>query len=133
MAAITIIGTIEKMRFLPDSILVFLTEYKKGYKRKDGVIVDDKYLAWKTIWKPYFKTYINGHFNDGMVVEVKGEILPYAVEHGEISDGVSVLGQTINLFSLPKINARREQKAIKESQMHADETPDLDAYNQPDF
>lgn len=133
MAAVNIIGFIEKMRFLPDSILVFVSEYKKGFKRKDGTIVDDKYMSWKTIWKPYFKNYINAHFSDGMLVEIKGEILPYAINHEKVVDGYSCIGQCINIFSYPRSSVKQEIRMIKESQQTSSGTPNLDAFNEPDF
>lgn len=133
MASVNIIGFIEKVKYLPDSVLVFISEFKKGYKRKDGTIVDDKYMSWKTIWKPYFKNYINTHFNDGMLVEVKGEILPYAIEHEKIIEGYSCIGQCLNVFSYPRSSVKQEQKMIKESQLHSTGIPNLDDYNQPDF
>ena len=133
MANVTIIGFIEKMRFLSDSILVFVSEFKKGYKKKNGDIIEDKYMSWKTIWKPYFKTYINNHFSDGMLVEIKGEILPYAIEHEKIIDGYSCIGQCINAFSYPRASVKQEQRMVKDSQLHASGTPDLEAFNKPDF
>ena len=133
MASVSIIGFIDKVKYLPDSVLVFVSEYKKGYRRKDGIVVDDKYISWKTIWKPYFRKYISDHFNDGMLVEIKGDILPYAIEHEKIIDGYSCIGQCINLFSYPRASVKQENKMIKESQMHDTATPNLDEYNKPDF
>ena len=68
-----------------------------------------------------------------MLVQVKGEILPYAIQNQNIVDGYSVLGQTINLASFPRASVKQENKMIKESQMHDTATPNLDEYNKPDF
>jgi hypothetical protein len=68
-----------------------------------------------------------------MLIEVKGEVLPYAIEHGQAVEGVSVIGQTCNLYSYPRYNAKQEVKMIKESQLASNEKPDLESYNQPDF
>lgn len=135
MANITIVGIIESVKYLPNNggCFVFMSEYKRGYHRSDGVRVDDKYLSWKCIFKQGLVKYINDHFGNGMVVEVKGEVLPYAIEHDNIIEGYSVIGQTINLFSIPRTQLRQEQKMIKESLLHSTETPNLEAYNQPDF
>jgi len=133
MADFTVIGYINNIKYLQDSCLVFLDEFRKGFRKKDGTIVDDKYLSWKCVFKPYFKKYINEHFSNGMLVQVKGEILPYAIQNQNIVDGYSVLGQTINLASFPRASVKQENKMIKESQMHASETPDLDGFNAPDF
>ena len=66
-------------------------------------------------------------------VKVKGEVFPYAIEHGEIKDGVSFIGETCNLYSFPRYNVKQENKMIKESQMHDTATPNLEDYNKPDF
>lgn len=133
MADFTVIGYINNIKYLQDSCLVFLDEFRKGFRKKDGTIVDDKYLSWKCIFKPYFKKYINEQFNKGMLVQVKGEIMPYAIEKEHLVDGYSVIGQTINVASYPRASVKQEAKMIKDSQMHASETPDLEGFNAPDF
>ena len=133
MADFTVIGYINNIKYLQDSCLVFLDEFRKGFRKKDGTIVDDKYLSWKCIFKPYFKKYINEQFNKGMLVQVKGEIMPYAIEKEHLVDGYSVIGPTINVASYPRASVKQEAKMIKDSQMHASETPDLEGFNAPDF
>lgn len=135
MAAINIIGIVEKVKYLPNNggCFVFLSEYKRGYRKSDGTRVDDKYLSWKCIFKQGLVKYISEHFGNGMVVEVKGDVLPYAIEHDNIVEGYSVIGQTMNLFSVPRAQLRQEQRMIKESMQHSTEKPNLDEYNQPDF
>jgi len=133
MADFTVTGFINTVKYLPGAALVFIDEFKRGYKKSNGETVDDKYLSWKCLFKPYFKKYINEHFSNGMLVQVKGEILPYAIQNQNIVDGYSVLGQTINLASFPRASVKQENKMIKESQMHDTATPNLDEYNKPDF
>lgn len=133
MADFTVTGFINTVKYLPDAALVFIDEFKRGYKKPNGETVEDKYLSWKCVFKPYFKKYINEHFANGMLVQVKGEILPYAIQNQNIVDGYSVLGQTINLASFPRASVKQENKMIKESQMHDTATPNLDEYNKPDF
>lgn len=133
MASFQCVGFVEAVKILSDSCILFLSEYKKGYRKSDGTIVDDKYVSWKIIFKGYFIKYITSHFGKGMLVEVKGEVLPYAIEHGQTVEGVSVIGQTCNMYSYPRYNVKLEKKMIKDSQLASDEQPDLDAYNQPDF
>lgn len=135
MASINIIGFVDTIKYLPNGggCFVFLSEFKKGYRKANGDIVDDKYLSWKIIFKQGLVNYINNHFSNGMLVEIKGDALPYAIDHEQIVEGYSVIGQTINLFSFPRSSVKQEIKAIKESQLHASEIPDLDAHNQPDF
>ena len=133
MASFQCIGFVEALKVLSDACILFLSEYKKGYRKSDDTIVDDKYVSWKIIFKGYFIKYITSHFGKGMLVEVKGEILPYAIDHGQTVEGVSVIGQTCNMYSYPRYNVKLEKKMIKDSQLASDEQPDLDAYNQPDF
>lgn len=133
MADFTVIGFINTIKYLQDSVLVFVDEFKKGYKKNNGEIVEDKYFSWKCVFKPYFKKYVNEHFSNGMLVQIKGEIIPYAIQNKSITDGYSVLGQTINLYSYPRGSVKQEQRMIKESQMYDTETPNLDEYNKPDF
>lgn len=133
MASFQVTGFINTIKYLPDALLVYVDEYKRGYKKQDGTIVDDKYLSWKCIFKQGFAKYINKHFGDGMLVEVKGEIMPYAIEKDKLIDGYSVIAQTINVASYPKSAIKREIKMIKDSQSNADETPDLESFITPDF
>ena len=133
MADFTVIGYINTIKYLPDSCLVFIDEFKRGYRKQDGTMVDDKYMSWKCIFKPYFKKFINDHFNQGMLVQVKGDILPYAIDKERIVDGYSVIGQTINLASYPRASVKQEQRMIKDSQLRGSEIPDLDGHNKPDF
>ena len=133
MASFYAVGFLESVKVLPDSCILFLSEYKKGYRKSDGTIVDDKYVSWKIIYKGYFIKYITSHFNKGMLVEVKGEVLPYAIEHGQTVEGVLVIGQTCNMYSYPRYNVKIEKKMIKDSQLASDEKPDLESYMQSDF
>lgn len=133
MASWQCVGFVDAVKVLPDACILFLSEYKKGYKKTDGTIVDDKYHSWKIIFKGYFIKYLTTHFNKGMLVEVKGDIVPYAIEHGQITDGYSIIGQTCNLFSYPRYSVKQEQKMIKDSMANADAAPDLESFNSPDF
>lgn len=135
MASFSVVGTIDNVKYLPNDggCFVFVSEFKKGFRRKDGTFEEDKYLLWKCVFKPYFKKYINTHFNVGMLVEIKGEVLPYQVSHGTIMDGYSVLGQTCNLFSIPRANAKAEQRMMRDSLANSDEAPNLEDFQSPDF
>ena len=113
MADIQILGFIRQVKYLQDSCLVFIDEYKSGYKRSNGEVVDEKFLSWRCIFSGYFKNFISKHFGSGML-----------------------MGQTINRASYPKSGARAEMRMVKESEAFMesrDEKPDLDGYNQEDF
>ena len=133
MASWQCIGFVDAIKVLPDSCILFLSEYKKGYKKSDGTIVEDKYHSWKVIFKEYFIKYLTTHFGKGMLVEVKGDIVPYSIEHGQITEGYSIIGQTCNIYSYPRYAVKQENKMIKESMDGTYEQPDLESFNQPDF
>jgi hypothetical protein len=134
MASFETTAFISQIKYLPNkSVLVFLDEYHKGYKKADGTIIEDKYLSYKTVWKPYFSKYINEHFSQGMLVQVKGEMLPYAIEKDVIVEGYTIIGQCMNLASYPRSTVKMEQNLVKESLLHGSEIPNIDEYNKPDF
>ena len=134
MASFETTAFISQIKYLPNkSVLVFLDEYHKGYKKSDGTIIEDKYLSYKTVWKPYFSKYINEHFSQGMLVQVKGEMLPYAIEKDVIVEGYTIIGQCMNLASYPRSTVKMEQNLVKESLLHVSEIPNIDEYKKPDF
>lgn len=133
MASFEVIGLVNTIKYMPDHCLVFIDEFKKGYKKQDGTRVEDRYISWKCIFKPYFKKYINEHFSNGMLVQVKGEVMPYAIDHERLVDGYSVIGQTINMASYPKSMLKQERRMIKESLENSSERPNLQDHLTPDF
>lgn len=133
MASFQVTGFISNIKYQSGFCFVFIDEYKKGYRKRDGTTVDDKYLSWKCIFKQGLVKYISDHFGNGMLVEVKGEVLPYAIEHEKLVDGYSVIGQCINLTSYPRSSAKQEIRMMKESQETDGEKPNLESFNQPDF
>lgn len=136
MADIQILGFIRQVKYLQDGCLVFIDEYKNGYKRSsDGAVVESKFLSWVCVFKSYFKRYISEHFGNGMLVQVKGEALPYAVAHGESVSGYTVIGQTLNMASYPKSGAKAEIRRVKDGLANADDVgvPDLGGYKESDF
>lgn len=135
MADIQILGHISNIKFLPESILIIVDENKNGYVKPNGERVDSKVFSWKCIFSgnESKRNYINRYFARGMLVQVKGEIVPYAVEHGELVEGYSVFIQTINRASYPTTSIKQEKRMIAESQMNSSEKPDLESFNAPDF
>lgn len=133
MASFEVTGLVNTIKYMPDHCLVFIDEFKKGYKKQDGTRVEDRYISWKCIFKPYFKKYINEHFSNGMLVQVKGEVMPYAIDHERLVDGYSVIGQTINMASYPKSMLKQERRMIKESLENSSERPNLQDHLTPDF
>lgn len=135
MADFQVLGHISVIKYLPECILIYVDETKNGYRKSDGTIVDDKIYSWRCIFSgnEKKKNYVTKFFNRGMLVQVKGELLPYAIENGEMVDGYTVLVQTINRASYPRTTIKTEKKMIKESQEHVNEKPNLEEYENPDF
>lgn len=135
MADFTVIGFISNIKYLPECIVINVDESKNGYRRADGTRVEPKVYTWKCLFNgtDSKRKYVNRYFNRGMLVQVKGELLPYAVENGVTSDGYTVFIQTINIFAYPRTTIKTEQMMIKASYENSDEVPDLDRYNEPDF
>lgn len=135
MADFHVIGHISNIKYLPDCILVYIDENKSGYRKSNGDIVDDRVLSWKCIFSgnDSKRSYIDRFFNRGMLVQVKGELIPYSVENGKMCDGYSVFIQTINRFAYPTTSVKREQRLVKDSRCSEGETPDIESFNSPDF
>ena len=134
MADINILGHIDGIRYTDTCVYVTLSETRLGYKRADGVKVDNDVLTWCVVYKPYFKKYIASHFASGMLVRVKGIALPY-VRHkdGGIEEGYTVIGQTIDLAAYPNAHIRREKKMIEASMASPIGEPNVEAFEAPDF
>ena len=126
-------GTISAVKYLESSCVVYVDEYRKGYKKSNGDTVSEKNFQWKVVFKPYFKGYISKHFGEGMVVEIDAEMLPYAISNGNIIEGYSCLGKSIDISSYPKSGAKQELRMIKDSQENGIGRPDLESYQEPDF
>lgn len=131
---IDFLGHIEAIRYTDTAILITVSERKLGYKKNDGTIVGDELLNYKIIFKLGQRNYISKFFDKGMLVSIKGIMLPYAKDHqGNIVEGYSIIGETISRAAYPAKGFRNEKRAIKESQLSSTGTPDLDSFNQPDF
>jgi hypothetical protein len=135
MASILIVGVISNIQYLPNhgGCVMLLSEFRRGYKRKDGVRVEDKIDQWKVIFRPSMTKFVSDHFSNGMAVEVKGDARPFAIEHDKAVEGYSVLGQTVTLFSYPKPAESLERRAIQESQRTSCGMPDLSSLKEDDF
>lgn len=131
---INFLGHIDGIRYTETAAIVTASERRKGFRKSDGTIVDDEILTFRFLFKPYFKSYIAKHFNSGMLVKIKGVMLPYAKDHqGNIIDGFTLLGQTIDMASYQTSSVKAEKRMMKESQAASNETPDLEGFQQPDF
>lgn len=135
MADIQILGHITNIKYLPDSILIIVDENKSGYTKQNGEKVEPKVLSWKCIFSgnESKRNYINKFFSRGMLVQVKGEVVPYAVEQGELVEGYSVFIQTLNRAAYPSTSILKERKMIKESMDNGGEMPNLRDHLEPDF
>lgn len=133
MADFSVTGFVNVVKYLDDSCVLYVDEFRKGYTKSNGEKIEDAFFTWRCIFKGYFKKFISSHFSRGMLVQVKGEIRPFSIEHGKLVEGYSVIGQCVNLASYPKQNAKSEIKMIKESMAASGEEPDIETYMQDDF
>lgn len=130
---INFLGHIEGLKFTEKAVIVVASEQRHGYKKNDGTFVRDEILSFSFIFKTYFKSYIASHFSKGMLVKIKGTMLPYAKDHqGKTIDGYTLLGQTIDIATYQTNNARVEKKMIDASAM-SDAQPDLESFIESDF
>lgn len=130
MADITLYGHIEGIRYTENNVIVTLTEYANGYRKRNGEVVDETVYSYVIGFKTYFKAYIASHFAKGMLVKIKGTMLPFSASS---DNGYTINGQTIDLASRPKSFAAQERKMVRESQEQDIEIPNINEYNKPDF
>lgn len=134
MAAVVLNGFIDNIHYLPTgTVLIQISEFRKGYKYKDGRKMDDKYVTWRVIFKQGLRKYINDHFSERMYVEIKGDIIPFKMDGNTAVEGYTLVGQTLNMGSLPNLRMKLEQKMVKESQLHDIGAPNLEDFQTSDF
>lgn len=131
---INFLGHIEGIRYIETSVIVTASERRQGYKKKDGTFVNDETLSYIFIFKPYFKSYIASHFSKGMLVKIKGIMLPYAKDsQGNTIEGYTLLGQTIDMATYQTNNMRVERKIMMSGKNGGEDAPDLERYKESDF
>ena len=131
---VNFLGIIDGVKYTDTAVIVTASESRLGYKKKDGSVIPEELLTFRFIFKPYFKKYIAEHFGAGMLVKIKGCLLPYAKDgEGKTIDGFSVIGQTIDRASYPSNKLRMEKRMIKESYGNSSEQPDLEGFEREDF
>lgn len=128
------LGHIEGIKYTQNSVIVIASERRKGYKKKDGTIVGDELLTFSFVFKPYFKKFISEHFAKGVLVKIKGIMLPYAKDaDGNITTGYSIIGQTIDVAPYQTRSIKVEKKMINESAVGIQGTPDPSTFEANDF
>jgi hypothetical protein len=126
-------GTINTIKYLEDSVIVYVDEIEKGYKKKDGIFVDDSMYTWKVIFKSNpFRQYITKFFNRGCLVEIDAKMRPFSIENGNSIDGYSCIGISINRGSYARA-IKIEKKIMKESLESSMEKPNLEEFEKDDF
>lgn len=131
---VNFLGIIDGVKYTNTAVIVTASESRLGYKKKDGSVIPEELLTFRFIFKPYFKKYIAEHFGAGMLVKIKGCLLPYAKDgEGKTIDGFSIIGQTIDRASYPSSKLRMEKRMIKESYGNSAEQPDLEGFETEDF
>jgi hypothetical protein len=126
-------GVIRTIKYLPESTLIYVDDMEHGYKRADGVVIDDIFYTWKVVFSKNYKNFIVKFFNEGMLVDIDAKMRPFAIEKDKTVEGYSCLGLSIQRSCYVKASARQEIKMIKESMEHTDEAPNIDSYKELDF
>lgn len=136
MADFQITGYFDTVFHTKTAVYVIVQENRDGYLKSNGEMTKECLYVYRIAFKPYFKSFIKEHFKRGSLVTIKGEVLPYTSTHnGSKMYGVSFIGQTINLASMPK-NRISDVRLARESQngtKQGAETPDYEAFYQDDF
>lgn len=131
---ILFLGHIDGVKFSDNAVFVIASEKLVGYKKKDGTIVNPEVCTYTFIFKPYFRKYIAEHFSSGMLVKIKGTMLPYAKDHqGNNIDGFTLLGQTIDIAAYQTSTAKIERKRMYDSKKVDMGMPNVEEYQQDDF
>ena len=134
MADVSILGHIEEIRYIENGILVRISEVRAGYRRKDGTVVKDEVLLFRVMYKSFLRKYIEQYFGIGSLVKAKGVLLPYyKTGDGEIREGVTILGQTLDIASYPSRDAVRDKRVLKDSTGVDMGEPDLDGFSEDVF
>ena len=127
-------GVIKTIKYLPDSVLVFVDDMEKGYVKSDGIRIDDIIYTWKVIFSAnQFKNFIEKFFSDGMRVDIDAKMRPYATKEDAIVDGYSCIGLSIQRGCVSRASYAQEMRTIKECQTGNSERPNLEEFNKPDF
>lgn len=134
MVDVLMLGYIEGIRCNDNFVVVKLSVRRAGFRKKDGTNVAEEILIYRVIFASYMRKYISSHFDAGVYVKIKGNMLPYAKgKGGEIVDGYTILGQTMERASYPLQSSRISRKVLKESEGHDVGEPDLDDFMSADF
>lgn len=131
---VNFLGNIDGVKYTNTAVIVTASETRLGYKKKDGTVVPDELLTFRFIFKPYFRKYIAEHFGAGMLVKIKGCLLPYAKDgDGKAIEGFSIIGQTIDRASYPSNKLRIEKRMLRESYANSTDSPNLEEFASEDF
>jgi hypothetical protein len=133
MNRLVLSGVIRNIKYLQDSVIVYVDDMERGYQRTNGTHVDNIYYTWKVVFANNFRNFITKFFNDGMNVDIDARMRPYAMSQDKMVDGYSCLGLSIQRSCHVSSTFRQEKEMIRDSRERMDEEPDLDSFTQPDF
>lgn len=134
MVDVLIFGFVESIRCNDNFVVVKVSVRRAGYKKKDGTVVGEEILVYRIMFASYMRRYISEHFDAGILVKIKGTMLPYAKDgKGDIVDGYTILGQTMERGTYPLQSSRISKKVLKDSVGHEVGNPDLDGFLSDDF
>lgn len=134
MADISLFGRIESIRDVKNGVLLKLSERRSGYKSKDGTFVKEELLVFHILFKPFFRKYISEYFDVGSLVKIKGTLLPYyRSSDGELRDGITIFGQTLDMCSYPSRHSMSDKRALDVDSSEGLCSPDPEGYFSDEF
>lgn len=89
MNRLVLSGVIRNIKYLQDSVIVYVDDMERGYQRTNGTHVDNIYYTWKVVFANNFRNFITKFFNDGMNVDIDARMRPYAMSQDKMVDGYS--------------------------------------------
>lgn len=134
MVDVLMFGFVESIRCNDNFVVMKVSVRRNGYKKKDGTVVGSEVYVYRVLFMSYMRKYISEHFASGVLVKIKGTLLPFSRNGaGEVVDGYTIFGQTCERGSYPSWTARLGQKMVKESMDSDVGVPDVDSFLADDF
>ena len=134
MADITLFGHIEGIQYKEKSVIVVVSEYRCGFRKRSGERVAEELLSFRVVFLASSRNYISSYFSAGNLVKVRGTLLPYVKKSdGTLGEGYTILGQLMELAAYPKRSAGLEKRLLKASSESPCGVPDVDGFLDDDF
>lgn len=138
MADVSLFGIVDDVRVDGNVIRMVLLERRAGYKRKDGVVVEDEVVRFEVMFKSFMRNYVLNCFPVGSLVRVKGVFLPYkrcVVDGADVvRGGYTIFGQTLDAACVPYKDMKRDVGLLRSGRgSKMDAVDGLEDFRSDDF